>query len=773
MRDLRNLPYLTVLLSSWFALGLLLVLLLGVLLAGALTFLGPWLEQNWNLTFPTPLPLTWWYVFPLIPLVLILLYFLKLKRRALHVPSTFLWKKSIEDLHVNSFFQWLRRNLLLILQLLFLVGLGYALADPTYNSEARGRHFILMIDNSASMSCADGGEENSESGTGGRTRLEEAKRRAHDLVDRLDPSDQAMVIAFNDEARTVQSYTNNKRDLHAAIDSIEPTHRPTSLEQALALAEGQANPRQSGVDFTLPQAEDGLTAPRATERPEGITTQVHLFTDGRFQDMPDFRLGNIRPRLEVVGSSADNIGIVRLSLVRDEEEPDQFILAVQVANFGDEALRERVSVQMEVFNRQGKQDARIEPVNLAPRQVREVPTATEGKPRREETPGLATPQPILTFAFKDPGQGHVRVSLLDRKTGQAWKDIFPVDDVAWLAITPVRRARILRIGDANDILDAALRAVVQQQRAVVTSLEPSAIPNDPVYRLSTEVEQFDLVIFDRCAPPSMEMMPYANTLFIGQVPPLPPWGRELWSKMQPMDDLYVKEFLVSHPLMRGIETLQGMSISQAKALPPDVLPPRSSALIETQKEPVLWALGRGRYTDLVMTFPLVVEENGVKNIWNTNWPRQPAGTFPLFFDNVVLQLGRYKEYDESVRPGEAKPLELDVPVRSITVRRIDPADGTSVEIQSIPGRGLAFGDTDFVGLYEATWPDQKYRFAVNLFDVQESMVEPRRELRIGEEVVSGEEQPMRARRELWPWFVLAALVVLVVEWIVYQRRIYV
>ncbi len=770
MRDLRNIPYLTILLSSWFALGLLAVLLLALLLAASLTFLGPWLEENWSITFPTPLPLVWWYVFPLIPLLLILLYFLKLKRRAMHVPSTFLWKKSIEDLHVNSFFQWLRRNLLLILQLLFLVGLGYALADPTYNSEARGRHIILMIDNSASMSSTDAGEAQDQ----GRTRLEEAKRRAHRLVDQLDPSDQAMVIAFNDEARTVQSYTNNKRDLHAAIEGIGPTHRRTDLEAALALAEGQANPVRSGVDFTLPQADDGMTAFRATERPEGLATQVHIFTDGRFRELPDFRLGNIRPRLEVVGSSADNVGIVRLGLTRSEEEPDQFQLTLQVANFGDEPIRDRLAVRLEVFNRLGRQDVRIEPFNLAPRQVRETTVGTEGKVRREETPGLATPQPFLVFTFKDPGQGHVRVSLLDRKTGRAWEDVFSVDDTAWLAITPIRRARILRIGTANDILDAALRAVVRQQRAVVTSLEPSAIPSDPVYRLSTQTEQFDLVIFDRCAPPSMETMPYANTLFIGQVPPLPPLGNELWSKMQPMEDLYVKEFLISHPLMRGIETLQGMSINQGRALPPDVLPPRSSALIETQKEPVLWALGRGRYTDLVMTFPLVVEEQGVKNIWNTNWPRQPAGTFPLFFDNVVLQLGRYKEYEDSTRPGEPKALELEVPVRSVEVRRLDPAGDAAVEIQSIPGRELAFGDTDYVGLYEASWAaGQTYLFAVNLFDSQESMIEPRRELQIGEEVVSGEEQPMRRRRELWPWFVLAALVVLVIEWIVYQRRIYV
>src|SRR5207247_10819580 len=117
----------------------------------------------------------WWW-FAIIPAGVLLLYFLKLKRQALQVPSTFLWRKSIEDLHVNSLFQWLRRNILLILQLLFLLGLGYALADPTYNREAKGRNIILMLDNSASMAATDVQP----------TRLEAAKLEALHRIDALD-----------------------------------------------------------------------------------------------------------------------------------------------------------------------------------------------------------------------------------------------------------------------------------------------------------------------------------------------------------------------------------------------------------------------------------------------------------------------------------------------------------------------------------------------------------------------------------------------------------
>src|ERR1700693_3908182 len=69
-----------------------------------------WLQDHYRLSYHLPVP--WWATLTLLllPILLVLLYFLKLKRKPLHVPSTFLWRKSIEDLRVNALFQWLRNN---------------------------------------------------------------------------------------------------------------------------------------------------------------------------------------------------------------------------------------------------------------------------------------------------------------------------------------------------------------------------------------------------------------------------------------------------------------------------------------------------------------------------------------------------------------------------------------------------------------------------------------------------------------------------------------
>src|SRR3954470_16213555 len=78
---------------------------------------------------------------------LLVLYFLKLRRRELAVSSTLLWKKAVQDLQVNAPFQRLRKNLLLLLQMLLLILLLLALSRPiTFFTPGAGRISVLLID---------------------------------------------------------------------------------------------------------------------------------------------------------------------------------------------------------------------------------------------------------------------------------------------------------------------------------------------------------------------------------------------------------------------------------------------------------------------------------------------------------------------------------------------------------------------------------------------------------------------------------------------------
>ncbi len=67
------------------------------------------------------------------------------------------------------------------------------------------------------------------------------------------------------------------------------------------------------------------------------------------------------------------------------------------------------------------------------------------------------------------------------------------------------------------------------------------------------------------------------------------------------------------------------------------------------------------------------------------------------------------------------------------------------------------------------------RFTVNLFDPLESDIRPPQEnsLQIGQLTVPAKSGYASARRETWKWLLAAALVVLLAEWYIYNRRVYV
>src|SRR5206468_5387958 len=132
------------------------VILFALNLFGKEGMVNNWLQDTFHLSYH--IPVTWWaaLIILLLPFAIVLLYFLKLKRRPLQVPSTFLWRKSIEDLHVNSLFQWLRENVLLLLQLLAVLLLLYAVMGFRFHgSTTKGQHYILVIDQIGRASCRE------------------------------------------------------------------------------------------------------------------------------------------------------------------------------------------------------------------------------------------------------------------------------------------------------------------------------------------------------------------------------------------------------------------------------------------------------------------------------------------------------------------------------------------------------------------------------------------------------------------------------------------
>src|SRR5262249_2547804 len=146
-------------------------------------------------------------------------------------------------------------------------------------------------DNSASMSATDITPN----------RLEWAKAEALKEIDAATDSDYGMVIVFNSSAEIRQSYTNNRAVLRKAIEEIQPTQRPTGIEEPLSLADSLANPTRSTDNASVaPPGVDPGSA-RNYVSPEGVPTEIHLFSDGRFPDMPGFAVGNLNISYHAAG----------------------------------------------------------------------------------------------------------------------------------------------------------------------------------------------------------------------------------------------------------------------------------------------------------------------------------------------------------------------------------------------------------------------------------------------------------------------------------------
>ena len=87
---------------------------------------------------------------------LLAMYFLKIRRRRVQVPSLLLWEQFAKNEQLASPFQKFRRHILLLLQLLLLLLAVLAFARPYLSGQFQGgRAVVVVIDTSASMAATD------------------------------------------------------------------------------------------------------------------------------------------------------------------------------------------------------------------------------------------------------------------------------------------------------------------------------------------------------------------------------------------------------------------------------------------------------------------------------------------------------------------------------------------------------------------------------------------------------------------------------------------
>jgi hypothetical protein len=690
-----------------------------------------------GIDFSTPLGPVAWAVLAGVPVGIIALYFLKLRRKPVKVPSTLLWRRSMEDLHVNSLFQRLRRNLLLFLQLLTVLLAMLALAGPRIKgSTGQGQRYILAIDNSASMAATDVAP----------TRLAKAKIEAKKIVDAMENDDLAMVIAFADRARVVASYTGHRGLLRQKIDAIEPTQGTTSLRDALQVAAGLANPSK--------QIGEGVVASSV------VTPKLKIFTDGGFPDVEGFSLGNLEPEVIVIGPPPPPItGIPDPTQTEVRSEPPSDNVALLA--LGTRSKEEKAS-EYQVFGR--VHNFRAEPVTTEAKLLKHAADQPRGEGTLIDAIALTIPargEKAFEFDLPDPGT-------IDLEVRIDVADALAVDNRAFTVIGAPRKAQVLVITPGNRYLTDTLNTETTQQAADVTIIGPEEAKSDPITR-ALRAGQFDLVIYDRFRP---DANPEANTLYFGVLPP-----GKAFEQTKPLDSPIILDINTTHPLMQYITDLPTVIVAKALGVE---LPNGAVPLIESNQGPLAFVVPREGYSDAVVTFALY-EGTNLNSTWYSH------ASYPLFLLNAIRVLGNTRESagEEIHQPGQ--PVVIRAELGAETVDVTGP-DGRSERLSRSPQDTFVYNHAATTGIYHARWgKDGLLAFAVNLFDIRESNLAPRGlvpegvpatqadayKIKIGYNPVAATQKPARSYKDWWQWIALAALGVILLEWYIYNRRVYI
>lgn len=694
---------------------------------------------------------------------LVILYFLKLKRRDLEISSTLLWKKAIQDLQANAPFQKLRRNILLVLQLLALSAAILALGQPqTRTASTSGGRHVILIDRSASMNAQD------EDAKGAPiTRLEAAKREALNFIQGLaepglidrDSGDSCLVLAFDRDAQVMQQFTGDKRKLADAVRAITPSDGPSLLEPAVRLARAQA-PRLIIQDTRM---VDGQPV-QDTKVIEGISDRwpisLHVFTDGKLSDA-EKALPGPADTLEFrrFGKpDTQNIGIVALRADREFDTPANVLLFAGLQNTAPEEVK--VAVQLAIEGTPGP----IKDVT--------IPAATD------KGPGSAG----VSFKFERAEATALELSIRRPDFRAESLDAFPTDDKGWLMIPPARGLRLALVTTGNLFLRQALAVLPQSGEPTVFSPAEfqTALKNGKAF-------EFDVVVVDgvpiewagkkNTLPPGRFLVfnSIPNALDPASLPKLapgqspPPLGAALVQSGESGPSSMVS-WQRDHPALKSLNL---DSLDVFKSIKAEV-PPGSTAqvLAETTSGPIFFEMLTSESRALVVGFDPTASD----------WPYDVSFVVFLSYATDYLGSGGGWAVARSAQPGLT--ISDRLPDKASALECTGPS-GLTVGAGLGPDGSASFGPFPKVGVYVASWNGpaaagdassggvSKRRYAVNLLDPVESDIRAAQQIKTAVTNAAANSDTGGAIRTLWPWMILAALAVIMLEWFVYNRKVHV
>lgn len=225
---------------------------------------------------------------------ILLMYLLKRKYIDTVVPSSLLWNRVLKETEATRPWQRLRRNLLLILQLIAAACLVFAAMQPYVlaDSQTKG-HIVVVLDRSASMASLandpyPGAATNTGKGTttdpdqAALTRLEQAKQGLLADLEKRASGSRITLITLGSQPQIVLTRESDSAKISAAISGLSPDYGTAAYQETLSLAAALTS---TDTDAEIVIWTDG----QWTQDADGISFQVPV----QIKTVGDGSTGNI------------------------------------------------------------------------------------------------------------------------------------------------------------------------------------------------------------------------------------------------------------------------------------------------------------------------------------------------------------------------------------------------------------------------------------------------------------------------------------------------
>jgi len=663
---------------------------------------------------------------------IVIFYILKVRLRRVPVSTNLFWKQIYDEKPPRSIWQYLRHLLSLLAQLLLVVLLVLAVADPSFSWQLlQARRIVAVVDNSASMRAADVKP----------SRFEAAIEAALATVDGLRFRDEMAIVLAGTEPQVVIGMSGHVPTLKRALRSIKISDNPTELDSSITLGQQLIGQHPHGQILVFTDGCSGRGAQRGRE--SFSDERLSIGEDVSPKKTPDPVDSSVEYRL-FGHQDTNNIGITQFQVRRSLVDPLGYEVLAVVKNASTQAVKGRLELELDGI-----------PVDVLPLDLKPDGVFKRALEKTSLEGGILVAKLTEINAADEVGE-----SATAKTAGEAQLNSLATDDQAW-AVLPSREIQnVLIVTPGNLFLQKVFEAN-PLVRLTVQREFPETWPNDSI------------IVLHRNIPDKLP----GGDLFI--VDPLN--SCDAWEVAESIANPIITEQDKDSPLMTHVR-LDNVLMPQAKQLkfaqPPRVLAGSLSG------EPVYAEVKRSGGKCLVLSvdinegdlafrtaFPIMVTNSlgwfagqtgelrqslatgSMTNISLADADLRPAGEFLLRSPAGESQL-------LSVRGNRSERQEEIDPQATFVAAEEDP-------YVSIPPLG-ACGVWSVVrgSSEEATQPIAE--IAVNLANDWET------DLRTPGELMKEEPHTLVAgwfTRPIWFYLAAAACLVTLTEWWLYQRRV--